>query len=141
MATYPELGGKVAVISGASGNLGSAVLRRLYAEKVRLALIDRNEQSLRESLRADGIEDQDILVGNVDLTRKADVDRFIEQVAAHFGRVDVMVNTAGGYKPGMAVHEMDEAFWDGVMTLNAKIAFFLSAAVARAMLAKGNRTG
>ena len=139
MATYPELSGKIAVVSGASGNLGAAVVRRLYAEKVRLALIDRNEQSLREALRAESIDDRDVLVGKVDLTHKGEVDRFIEQVAEKYGRVDIMVNTAGGYKPGKPVHEMDEAFWNGVLDLNAKIAFFLSGAVARTMLAQGTK--
>ena|SRR5450432_1113024 len=141
MANYPELEGKIAVISGASGNLGAAVVRRLYAEKVRLALIDRNEQSLREALHADGIDDSGILIGKVDLVQKSEVDHFIDEVTAHFGRVDILVNTAGGYKPGKPVHEMDEAFWDSVLALNAKIAFFLSAAVARTMLSKGNKTG
>jgi NAD(P)-dependent dehydrogenase (short-subunit alcohol dehydrogenase family) len=59
-------------------------------------------------------------------------------VAATFGKVDILVNTTGGYKPGMQVHEMDEAFWEFMITLNAKSAFLLNAAVARCMLAKGN---
>src|SRR5260221_7434155 len=137
MATYPELSGKIAVVSGASGNLGAAVVRRLYAEKVRLALIDRNEQSLRETLRAESIDDRDILVGKVDLTHKGEVDRFIEQVAEKYGRVDIMVNTAGGYKPGKPVHEMDEAFWKGGLDFNAKNPFFFSGDGARAKLAQG----
>src|SRR5258708_15829170 len=131
MATYPELSGKIAVVSGASGNLGAAVVRRLNAEKVRLALIDRNELSLREALRAEGIDDQDILVGKVDLTHKDEVDRFIDQVAAKYGRGDILVNTAGGDKPGGAVVEMGGGFWGGVFDLKAQSSFFFCVVLSR----------
>ncbi len=135
---YPELNGKVAVISGAGGNLGMAVARRLYEEKARLALIDRNEERLRQSLREHGIDDPTITVFPVDLLNKAQVDQFADQVVARFGQIDILVNTAGGYKPGAPVHEMDESLWDSLVNLNAKTTFLLSSAVARCMVGKGN---
>src|SRR5687768_13441162 len=131
MPIYPELGGKVAVISGAGGNLGLAVVRRLHAENIKLALIDRNEDRLRQTLRSEGIDDSNVLVGPVDLTKKAEIDPFIDKVAATFGQVDILVHTAGGYKPGAPVHDMDENLWDFLIDLNLKIAFLLGAAVAR----------
>src|SRR5262249_38737859 len=111
MPTYPELGGKVAVISGAGGNLGLAVVRRLYAENVKLALLDRNEERFRETLRAEKIDDSKVLIGPVDLLKKDEVDQFIDKVVAAFGQVNILVHTAGGYKPGSPVHEMEEAQW------------------------------
>lgn len=137
MPTYPELKGKVAVVTGATGNLGSAVVRRLYAENVKFALVDRHPDDARELVK--GIAEENLLLGAVDLTKKAEVDQFIEKVAATFGQIDILVHTAGGYKPGAPVHEMDEALWDSIMNLNAKTAFFISSAVARAMVAKGNK--
>ncbi len=132
--TYPELSGKVAVVSGAGGNLGLAVVRRLSAEKAKLALIDRNEERLRQTLRADHIDDSDVLIGPADLTKKPEVDAFVDKAVSRFGRIDILVHTAGGYKPGAPVHEMDEALWDSLMDLNLKIAFLLGAAVARCMV-------
>jgi NAD(P)-dependent dehydrogenase (short-subunit alcohol dehydrogenase family) len=137
MPTYPELNGKVAVISGAGGNLGLAVVRRLHTENVKLALIDRNEERLRQTLRAEKIDDSGVLVGPVDLTKKAEIDPFIEKVVATFGKIDILVHTAGGYKPGAPVYEMDESLWDFLLDLNLKIAFLLGGSVARAMIAKG----
>src|SRR5712691_8416384 len=138
MATYPELSGKIAVISGASGNLGAAVAHRLYKEHAKLALIDRHEDRLTDTLRKLDIDPNGVLFGILDLTQKAEVVSFIDKVTATFGQVDIMINTAGGYKPGKPVHETDESFWDSVIELNAKPAFLLSAAVARSMIAKGN---
>jgi NAD(P)-dependent dehydrogenase (short-subunit alcohol dehydrogenase family) len=135
MASYPELGGKVAIISGAAGNLGEAVVRRLQTENVKLALIDRNEPRLKEMMQR---FDNAALIGVVDLTKKDQVDPFIDKVIAHFGKVDILVNTTGGYKPGAPVHEMDEALWNFMIDLNAKTAFLLNSSVARAMLAKAN---
>jgi NAD(P)-dependent dehydrogenase (short-subunit alcohol dehydrogenase family) len=139
MPTYPELGGKIAVISGAGGNLGLAVVRRLHTENIKLALIDRNEDRLRQTLRGAGIDDSGVLIGPVDLTKKAEIDPFVDSVAAKFGRIDILIHTAGGYKPGAPVHEMDESVWDFLIDLNLKIAFLLGAAVARCMIAKGNK--
>src|SRR5260221_3659768 len=109
MPTYPELSGKVAVISGAPGNLGAAVVRRLHQENIKLALIDRNEQRLKDLAQE---VDSSALLGVIDLTKKDDVDQFIDKVVATFGKVDMLVNTTGGYKPGVPVHEMDEALWN-----------------------------
>ncbi|MEP7289226.1 MAG: SDR family NAD(P)-dependent oxidoreductase [Chloroflexota bacterium] len=138
MSNYPELKGKVAVISGAGGNLGAAVARRLHADGVKLALADRNQERVHEFVHSLGIADGDAFLAPVDLSKKAEVDKFIDNIVDKFGQIDILVNTAGGYKPGVPVHEMDESFWDSMLTLNSKTAFLLCGAVARTMVAKGN---
>ena len=70
MATYPELNGKIAVVSGATGNLGAAVVSRLRAEGVKLALIERNEERGRQLARDLSIPDDSVVFGAVDLTQK-----------------------------------------------------------------------
>jgi NAD(P)-dependent dehydrogenase (short-subunit alcohol dehydrogenase family) len=137
MATYPELNGKVALISGAGGNLGLSVVTRLHAEGLGLALIDRDEASLRTRLKANGIDDAHVLIGAVDLLQKAQVDDFVGRVTTHFGQIDALLNLAGGYKPQPPIHEMEEATWDFLMNINAKTTFLLSGAVARHMVARG----
>ena len=135
MAIYPELAGKVAVISGAGGNLGMALVRRFHAVGIKLALVDLKSDTLRQRLREGNIDDSDILIGALDLTQKrAAIDEFVAQVVAQHGKVDILVNGAGGFKVGGPVHEMDEEIWDFLMNMNAKTAFLLSAAVARSMV-------
>lgn len=135
---YPELNGKVAVISGAGGNLGRAVARRLRAENARLALIDINAQALEAFVQEQGWPEETVQIGAVDLTRKDEVDRFIERVTAAFGQIDILVNVAGGFKMGLS-YEMGERDWDFLMNLNAKSAFLLGAAVIRTMLARSQK--
>jgi len=135
---YPELSGKVAVISGVGGNLGRAVALRLRAENTRLVLLDINGQALEAFAREQGWPAEAVVIGAVDLTRKDEVDRFVERVAATFGAIDILVNVAGGFKMGLS-YEMEERDWDFLMNLNAKSAFLLSAAVVRTMLAKGQK--
>jgi NAD(P)-dependent dehydrogenase (short-subunit alcohol dehydrogenase family) len=136
---YPELKDKVAVVSGAGGNLGLAVVKRLHAEGVRMALIDRDEQRMRQRVQENGLPEDDFIYGTVDLTQKSHVDPFIDRVTASMGRIDILLNIAGGYRSDGAVHETDESTWDYLMALNAKTAFMLSAAVTRAMIALGTQ--
>lgn len=141
MANYPELNGKIAVISGAGGNLGMALIRRFSAEGVRLALVDLKEDTLRVRLREAGLDDNQMIIGAIDLTqKKAAVDEFVDHVMGHYGRVDILVNVAGGFRSTGAVHESDEEIWDFMMNMNAKTAFLLSAAVARTMV-QGRHAG
>ncbi|PJF35096.1 MAG: hypothetical protein CUN49_12325 [Candidatus Thermofonsia Clade 1 bacterium] len=140
MAIYPELAGKVAVISGAGGNLGIAVTRSFHAADIKLALVDLREDSLRQRLREANLALDQMLIGALDLTQKrAAIDEFIGRVVAHYGKVDILVNVAGGFKAGGPVHEMDEEVWDFMMNINAKTAFLLSAAVVRSMVAHKTR--
>ncbi|MCS6871216.1 MAG: SDR family NAD(P)-dependent oxidoreductase [Anaerolineae bacterium] len=137
MAIYPELAGKVAVISGAGGNLGIAVTRLFHAANIRLALVDLREDTLRQRLREANLDPEQALIGALDLTQKrAAIDEFVSRVVAHYGKVDILVNIAGGFRAGGPVHEMDEEIWDFMMNINAKTAFLLSAAVARHMVAR-----
>lgn len=140
MAIYPELAGKVAVISGAGGNLGIAVTRLFHSADIKLALVDLREDSLRQRLREANLALDQMLIGALDLTQKrAAIDEFIGRVVAHYGKVDILVNVAGGFKAGGPVHEMDEEVWDFMMNINAKTAFLLSAAVVRSMVAHKTR--
>jgi NAD(P)-dependent dehydrogenase (short-subunit alcohol dehydrogenase family) len=133
---YAELSGKVVIISGAGGNLGGAVAKRLYAENVRLALVDRNEAGLKTLVEELGGDTSNLMTMPIDLTRKSEVDAFVEHLVETWGTLDIMVNTTGGFKTS-PVHEMSESDWDFLLNLNAKTAFLLSGAAARAMIANG----
>jgi NAD(P)-dependent dehydrogenase (short-subunit alcohol dehydrogenase family) len=66
------------------------------------------------------------------------VAAWIAAVKQKWSRADVLVNIAGGYKPGKPVHEMDEADWDFMLNLNARSAFLTCRAVIPLMLAQGS---
>src|SRR5579872_2489907 len=135
MATYPELSGKVAAISGATGNLGQAVVRRFRAEGAKLVLIDHNPDKINKFIQEQALGDI-AFAGPVDLGKKADVDAVVANAIAHFGHIDILVNTAGGYRPSVPVIDLPEDQWDMLVDLNVKTMFLLSAAVARSMVEK-----
>ncbi len=135
--SYPDLKGQVAVISGASGNLGGAVIRRLHAEGVKLALLNRNDDSLQARLVEMGIAADVLVVNDIDLTRTADVDSAVATVLRSAGRIDFLLNLTGGFRSDGPVHETNEATLDFLLNLNVKTMFLLSSAVARQLIAQG----
>lgn len=98
-----NLAGKVAAISGGSGILGSAMAKALAAEGVQVALLDRDpEKSASLLAEADGN-------GWTVKSYKADVlDEKVmsdtgDQVIADFGKIDILINAAGGNMPGATI--------------------------------------
>jgi len=137
MATYPELGGKVIIVTGASGNLGNAVAARLSSEGAKLALVDRDMKRLQDQAAGYNRAAGDIHLATADITKKAEVEAFVAEVVGKFGAVDGLINVAGGFKMGEPVYNLDEATYDFMMNLNAKSVFLMSGAVVKAMLDAG----
>ena len=71
---------------------------------------------------------------SVDLTDAEAVEAMAKRAVARFGRVDVLVNTAGGFRAGTLVHKTPFATWDFMLDLNARTVFIASRAVIPHML-------
>lgn len=114
---------QVVLVTGAGGNLGSAVANAFRAAGARLALIDRQPDNVHAIF---GDDSPDRLILSADLTNTDSVHQMVEQVLAHFGQLDVVANTVGGYRAGTPVHETPLETWDFMLNLNAKTAFLLA---------------
>lgn len=130
-----QLHDEVVIVTGASGNLGAAVTRRLAGSGARLVCIDRSTAS--QAALAEGLDPARLLLlGGYDLAQKDAADAAVEQALARFGRVTALVNTVGGFRTGPVLGgALDQ--WDMMMTLNAKVALVTSAAVLPAIIAAG----
>jgi NAD(P)-dependent dehydrogenase (short-subunit alcohol dehydrogenase family) len=127
----------VIVVTGAAGNLGSAVARAFQSAGAKLALVDRAADRL-DSIFVDMAAPTDYLfIPAIDLTNADDVQTMVDSAINQFGRVDVLVNTAGGYRAGTPVHETPVETWDFMLNLNARSVFLASRAVAPHMLREG----
>jgi NAD(P)-dependent dehydrogenase (short-subunit alcohol dehydrogenase family) len=102
--------GKVVIVTGASGALGKVVAEIALARGARVAGIDHAPAQIAAS--ANRIE-----LGGVDLTDPAQANKAIDAVAAHFGRLDALLNIAGGFA-FEAIAEGDTKTWQRMYALN-----------------------
>ena len=110
------LTGKVAMVSGASRGLGRAMAHALADEGMHLSVCARTRDALNEAVvelsRAGSAAG---FVG--DLTRLEDAQTWVDETVARFGGVDVLVNNAGGARPG-TLAELPESAWQAEFDLN-----------------------
>jgi NAD(P)-dependent dehydrogenase (short-subunit alcohol dehydrogenase family) len=94
MATSLRLDGKVAVITGAAGVIGSATARLLAERGARIVAVDRNEQDLKAAIRDLPASAQALAV-TADVTSEEAVAGYVRAATDKFGTIDVFYNNAG----------------------------------------------
>lgn len=125
---------QVVMVTGATGNLGSAVTRAFVEAGARIVALDRDHDKQATMHPELAQTERHWLAGPVDLTAADEVQAAMAQAAARFGRIDVLVNTVGGFRAGKRVHETAVETWDLMMELNAKTTFLTCRAVVPYML-------
>jgi len=131
-----NLEGKVALVAGGAGGIGSAICEGLAAFGATVVVCGRTEaktKALAAKIEAAGGRARG---AGLDILDFEAVRRFVDQVVERQGRLDVLVNCAGTHKEAPA-EEYAEDDWDRVFDLNLKAAFFLSQAVARVQVPQG----
>ena len=116
--------GKTCIVTGGAVGIGHACVQRLAEEGAAVAIFDRMDgegQALADAITHDG---GNARYWHVDVTREADVARAIDEVADHFGGIDVLVNNAGISGSTKLTHEISEAEWDLVQAVNVKGVLF-----------------
>lgn len=127
---------QVVIVTGAAGNLGQAVARAFAAGGARLALAVRRREDAVAAFGNDLPEGDSCLYITGDLADENSVEAMVGQIAEKFGRIDVLVNTAGGIKAGTPLHETPVDVWDFMLSLNARTVFLMSRAVIPHMLSE-----
>ncbi|MCC7043694.1 MAG: SDR family oxidoreductase [Acidobacteria bacterium] len=139
--TSPAPSTPVAVVTGAGSGVGRAVAQKFMAEDWRVALVGRNEGSLRETIAVAGGDPAGrCAVFTCDVGRADDVERMAGAVMATFGQVDVLVNSAGTNIRRRAFREVSIEDWHLVMATNLHGAFYCVRAFLPGMRARGTGT-
>ena len=140
MATYPDLAGKVALVTGASSGIGAATARLLAAQGVRVAVgFHQNKKGAIEVLESIAAAGGTAVAAVGDFRKTREIRSVVAQVVKEFGPIDILVNNAGSLVKRLAIREFTEEMWDDVIALNLKSAVFASQAVAPSMIER--RTG
>ena len=113
-----QLGGKVAVVTGASKGIGREVAGQLAAEGADVAITARTARPLEETARRITQESGRTIVPLVgDMSVMADVQRCVDAVLSQFGKIDILVTCAGS-SPGGLLEDLTEDQW--MSSLNLK---------------------
>jgi NAD(P)-dependent dehydrogenase (short-subunit alcohol dehydrogenase family) len=136
-----RLDGQVALVTGASRNIGRAIAASFAQAGADVLLAARGEDRLAAT--ADAIRrqspDRRIEIAVADVGDRGDVDRLAEAAVSTFGRVDVLVNNAysAGLEDGLDVLDVPDGTWEAVLETNLFAPLRLTRALAREMLASG----
>ena len=131
-----RLDGRVALVTGGYGGIGEAVCRALATAGAKIAISGHNPDKAAAcagSLRTEGF---DTYANSFDVVSVAETQRMVDEVAAHFGRLDILVNTVGVQREEKADEATEENF-DYVVDVNLKGTMFQAQAAARHMIRQG----
>lgn len=122
--------GEVAFVTGSGKGIGRAASIK-FAEKgcnvaVHYNCSESEAQEVAEQIEALG---QDALLVRGDVSETKDVNKMVEEIEEHYGRVDILVNNAGSMVERASLSEMSEDIWDRIIATNPKTVFLCSQAI------------
>jgi NAD(P)-dependent dehydrogenase (short-subunit alcohol dehydrogenase family) len=141
MTEFPrfDLAGQVSLVTGAARGLGRAISLALAHAGSDVALGLRDVATAGDLLREIQSMGRKVLPMQMDVTDLAQISLAVQKTAEHFGRLDVLVNNAGGGTSGFAL-DVSERDFDLTIEVNLKGTFFASQAAAKLMMRqKGGR--
>src|SRR5277367_4485780 len=125
---------KIVLVAGGTGGLGRAVSLAFLDAGAKVIVTFRNQSEL-DGLRAKaGAKAGSVQAESVDVTDESAVRQFVDKVCKEHGRIDVLVNTVGGYAGGVNLWEIETKVLDQMFALNVRSGYALARAVIPVML-------
>ncbi len=123
-----DLTGKVAVVTGVGTGIGRATAILLAQRGADVAICGRRAEKLEEACARIREAGRRALAVPTDVRKPEQAKALMEKVAAEFGRIDILINNAGGAHGHVALASMDPAKWDRDVSLNLNAAMYCSQA-------------
>lgn len=117
----PDLAGKAVLITGASTGIGAAVARAFGAQKAMVGVHYNSSEDAAKAVAAD-VEKAGgkAFVVRGDASKSSEMVRVVEETAAHFGRLDGLINNAGGMVARQKYEDWTDELYDQIMDLNGR---------------------
>jgi NAD(P)-dependent dehydrogenase (short-subunit alcohol dehydrogenase family) len=130
-----DLNGKVCLVTGGSSGIGASTALRLARKGARVVSASRrgSSQNLKLQCGATGL---DVSFVKADVSDPEDCRSCVDQVARDFGRLDVLIHSAGGPAPG-GLYEVSDESWMSAFAVHVHAVFHLSRAAAPHMAVQG----
>ncbi|KTR83278.1 3-oxoacyl-[acyl-carrier protein] reductase [Novosphingobium fluoreni] len=134
-----DLHGMTALVTGASGGIGSAIARGLAAQGARLAISGSNQTKLRafrdelDEHRPQHLQEVDHVAIACDLSNAEQVEKLVPAALDSLGKIDILINNAGITRDNLAMRMKDDE-WDQVIRVNLESAFRLMRAATKPMM-------
>src|SRR3990172_3303932 len=133
-----EVERKVALVIGGGGGIGRTLSQGLAQRGIAVAAADLSVESAEETAAGIVRQGGEAFGLGVNITKKAEVQKVVEDVLSRWGRIDILINAAGILSRG-SVADLPESEWDRILSVNLKGVFLCCQAVARHMV--GRRQG
>lgn len=126
---------KVAVVTGASSDIGISIVQRFVEEGAKVVLLGRKLETLK--MAQSTVKNQDATASiQCDITNESQVLKTVEQIISNYGRIDVLINSAGAINDPVHFHEMPESEITKLININMLGTFKMTKAVLPSMREK-----
>lgn len=132
--------GRIAVVTGGGSGLGRAICRRLGREGAKIAVADINLDGANETVKILAEEGAEGYAFFCDVTKSEAVQEAVNQIVAHFGKIDILVNNTGmamESRRGWRICDTPEEMWNMSIALNLNSVFLMSKYVVPKMIDNG----
>jgi len=123
-----RLNGKVAIITGASSDIGKGIVKRFAEEGAKVVLVARKLEGLEKTRKEVGNEKSTASI-TCDLTDESQVFQAVNQIMDTYGKIDILVNSAGAINDPVHFHEMKDSEIKKLIDINLLGAFHMTKAV------------
>lgn len=132
--TYPDLEGRVALVTGGSKGIGASCCRMLGANKAKVVVNGRDQASIDAVVAETGAAGGEAIGIAADVTDASELAGMVEQTEAELGPVDILLPYAGGFTKFLGIEELDEDTWREVIDWNLTSTFLAVKAVLPSMI-------
>jgi len=114
---------RVVVITGTTGNLGTAVARKFMVSGAKMGFLERSPNKIKKIFPETVNAPDQYLIQQVDVTNPDSMEEAANELLRKFGHIDILVNTVGGYRAGAPLHQTPLDTLDFMLNLNARSVF------------------